>query len=54
LIRGITSKGISRSWLGVAIDGKGDADAAKQQLGLLAAIFQRVGGVSFSQRESSW
>ena len=27
---------------GVAIDGEGDADAAEQQLGLLAAIFQRV------------
>ena len=27
---------------GVAIDGKGDADPAEQQFGLLAAIFQRV------------
>ncbi len=29
--------------LQVAIDGEGDADPAKQQLGFLAAIFQRVG-----------
>ena len=28
--------------LGVAIDGKGDADPAEQQFGFLAAIFQRV------------
>ena len=28
---------------GIAIDGKGNADAAEQQLGLLAAIFERLG-----------
>ena len=43
MIRGITSNG-NQPFLGfgVAIDGKGDADPAEQQLRLLAAIFQGV------------
>ncbi len=38
---------------GVAVNRKGDADPAEQQLRFLAAMFQGVRGVPLSQPESS-
>ena len=38
----MTSNGISRSGVGLAVDREGDADAAEQQLGLAAAIVEHV------------